>query len=87
MPEQTSDLRVPGDGERWRCGGCGNLTRFDVVVSRRTRSFHHYTLGGELEVEDEQVLAEEVESVTCRWCGPTGTVEAVTAVTAEGELP
>ena len=54
---------------RYRCTACGNLTRFDVVTSRRTRAFHHYTVGGELQVEDEQVLAEIVESVECRWCG------------------
>lgn len=60
---------------RYRCSSCGNLTRFDVVTSRRTRAFHHFTTGGELTVEDVEVLAEEVESVTCRWCGPPGMVE------------
>ena len=54
---------------RYRCEACGNLTRFDVVSTRRTRSFHHYTVGGDLEVEEEEVLAEEVEDVSCRWCG------------------
>jgi hypothetical protein len=54
---------------RYRCAACGNLTRFDVTVSRRSRAFHHYTLGGELVVEDEQVLTETVEDVSCRWCG------------------
>jgi hypothetical protein len=58
--------------DRYRCAGCGNLTRFDVVASRRTRAFHHFTVGGELEVEDEVVLEEQIESVTCRWCGATG---------------
>lgn len=54
---------------RYRCGACGNLTRFDVVAERRTRAFHHYSVGGELTVEDEAVLAEHVVSVSCRWCG------------------
>lgn len=54
---------------RYRCGACGNLTRFDVVVTRRTRAFHHYSLGGELRVEDEAILEETVEQVSCRWCG------------------
>jgi hypothetical protein len=54
---------------RYRCTACGNLTRFDVTMSRRTTAFHHYTVGGELEIEDEQVLAETVEQVSCRWCG------------------
>jgi hypothetical protein len=66
---------VPPD--RYRCATCGNLTRFDVTVTRRTRAFHHYTLGGELVVEDEEVLSERVEEVTCRWCGPAGTIEAL----------
>ena len=66
---------------RYRCVACGNLTRFDVTSRKRTRAFHHYTLGGELHVEEEQVLDEVVEAVTCRWCGPTGTVEAVEALT------
>jgi hypothetical protein len=57
---------------RYRCGGCGNVTRFDVVATRRTRAFHHYTIGGDLELEDVEVLDERVEQVTCRWCGASG---------------
>lgn len=60
---------------RYRCASCGNLTRFDVVVSRRTRAYYHYSVGGVLEVEEEEVLSEVIESVTCRWCGPSGNVE------------
>ena len=62
---------------RYRCTACGNLTRFDVVSSRRTRAFHHYTVGGELSVEDEEVLDERIEDVACRWCGTGTSVEAV----------
>jgi hypothetical protein len=51
------------------------LTRFDVTITRRTRAFHHYTVGGELTVESEQVLSEEVEDVSCRWCGSGRAVE------------
>ena len=57
---------------RYRCAACGNVTRFDVVSSRRTRAFHHYSIGGDLEIEEEEVLAADVESVTCRWCGARG---------------
>ena len=57
---------------RYRCGACGNVTRFDVVATRRTRAFHHYDLAGELEIEDEELLSEHVEQVTCRWCNATG---------------
>jgi hypothetical protein len=61
---------------RYRCTSCGNLTRFDVTTTRRTRAFHHFTVGGDLAVEDEQVLEQTIESVTCRWCGSgTGVVE------------
>lgn len=54
---------------RYRCRACGNRTRFDVTSTRRTRSFHHYSLGGDLTVENEEVLSEVVEEVACRWCG------------------
>jgi len=57
---------------RYRCSACGNLTRFDVVETRRTRSFHHFSVSGELTVEDEEVLEADVEEVTCRWCGASG---------------
>ena len=62
---ETSARPVP----RYRCDACGNLTRFDVVTTRRTRGFHHYSVGGDLTVEDEEVLSEVVEDVSCRWCG------------------
>jgi DNA-directed RNA polymerase subunit RPC12/RpoP len=61
---------------RYRCTACGNLTRFDVTATRRTRSFHHYTVGGELEVEDTEVLGETIEEVACRWCGSAEPVVA-----------
>ena len=48
---------------RYRCTRCGNLTRFDVTSTRRTRAFHHYSVGGELQIEDVDVLEETVESV------------------------
>lgn len=62
---------------RYRCTSCGNLTRFDVTATRRTRAYHHYTVGGALSVEDEQVLDEVVESVECRWCGAAGQIEVL----------
>lgn len=57
---------------RYRCSGCGNLTRFDVVASRRTRAFYHFSVAGDLDVEDEEVIEARVEQVTCRWCGASG---------------
>jgi hypothetical protein len=68
---------LPAVTTRYRCSACGNLTRFDVVTTRRTRGFHHFTVGGELRVEDEVVLHESVDEVTCRWCGTGAAVEEI----------
>ena len=68
---------LPAATERWRCGGCGNLTRFDVVRTRRTTEFWHVDLAGESTVEDSAVREETVESVTCRWCGRADAIETV----------
>ena len=69
---------------RYRCSACGNLTRFDVTTTRRTRAFHHFSLGGDLTVEDEEVLSEVLEDVSCRWCGSGKAVEVVAEATAGG---
>ena len=53
----------------YRCDACGNKTRFDVYESKRVKAFHHFTLGGELTVEDEEVLERKIERVICHWCG------------------
>lgn len=55
--------------KRYRCTACGNLTRFDVTSTRRTRAFHHYSVSGDLTIDDSEVLSEEIEDVSCRWCG------------------
>lgn len=62
---------------RYRCAACGNLTRFNVVTNRRTRAFHHFSVGGELTVEDVEVLDESVEEVSCRWCGNGNAIEVI----------
>lgn len=62
-------------GTRFRCAQCGNLTRFDVVETRRTRAYYHFALSGELEIEEEQILSAEREGVTCRWCGSSDVEE------------
>lgn len=78
-PRETSLASAgadPATGQaRYRCAACGNLTRFDVVTSRRTRAFHHYSVGGELSIEEVDVLDETVEEVSCRWCGNGKAVE------------
>lgn len=62
---------------RFRCEACGNLTRFDVVERRRTRAYHHFSIAGELTVEDEEVLEAERERVTCRWCGASDRIAEI----------
>jgi hypothetical protein len=64
---------------RYRCAACGNLTRFDVTITRQTKAFHHFTVGGELSVEEEEVLRETVDEVVCRWCGSGKAVEVLEA--------
>jgi hypothetical protein len=62
---------------RYRCTACGNLTRFDVTSTRQTRAFHHYSVGGELSIEESEVLSESVDEVLCRWCGVGTAVEVL----------
>jgi hypothetical protein len=62
---------------RYRCVACGNLTRFDVTTDRRTRAFHHYSVGGAMSVEEEEVVSEHVVEVSCRWCGHGRAVETL----------
>ena len=57
------------DQTRYRCTACGNLTRFDVTVSRKTKEFHHFSVGGTLEIEHTEILSETVDEILCRWCG------------------
>lgn len=66
--------------KRLRCVACGNLTRFDVIARRRTRAFWHFSLGGDLAVEEEAVLEEDVERIECRWCGRADAIEEVPRV-------
>ena len=64
-------------GQRWRCAGCGNLTRFDITRTRRTSEFWHFDLAGDHEIEQVDVLQEEVDRVACRWCGRDDAVEVI----------
>jgi hypothetical protein len=57
-----------------------------VTSTRRTRAFHHYTVGGELEVEDVETLSETIEEVRCRWCGTGATVVEIGQAAADGTL-
>ena len=75
MPERTY----------YRCTACGNRTRFDVFESKRARQFHHYSLGGDLSIEEEEVLERTVEKVVCRWCGSADSIEQSASADAENE--
>lgn len=77
MPEPQSPtaaggadlLRALAPDHRFRCDACGNVTRFDVTVTETTRRFHHFDLGGDSQVEEEEILDRTVHAVVCRWCG------------------
>ncbi|CAA9405245.1 hypothetical protein [uncultured Nocardioides sp.] len=75
----------PDATQRWRCAGCGNLTRFDVSTSRRTTEFWHFDLAGDHVVEEQQVEQERLESVTCRWCGRSDAIQVVDRNAAAGD--
>ena len=48
-----------------------------MVENLRRRRFQHYTLGGDMSVDEEAVLERSVESVTCRWCDRSDAIEVV----------
>ena len=73
---------LPDEARRWRCAGCGNLTRFDVTRSRRTTEYWHFDLAGDHRVEETEVRDETVETVACRWCGRTDAIELVSRADA-----
>lgn len=81
MPASGYGVRVavpvPGDATRWRCRQCGNLTRFDVERTQRSREFLHVDLAGVARVEERNVELDTVEHVTCRWCNAVDAVEVV----------
>ena len=74
---------LPDATTRWRCGGCGNLTRFDVTRTSRTTEYWHFDLAGEHQVEESRVDSDSVESVTCRWCGRADAIEVVSRAEAD----
>lgn len=69
--------QLPGAEDRFRCGHCGNLTRFDVVRMMKVREYWHLNMAGESVVEEREVLNEVVEQVRCRWCSASDRVELV----------
>ncbi|MFC7330373.1 hypothetical protein [Marinactinospora rubrisoli] len=80
-------LTAPSVSQRWRCAQCGNLTRFDVTRTRRSRDYVHVDLSGEPRVEESEALSETIEEVRCRWCGSVEAVEVVDRPAAERSAP
>ena len=78
---------LPDANSRWRCGGCGNLTRFDVSRTRRTREFWHFDLSGSHRVEESSTEVDDVSSVTCRWCGRSDAIELVSRAATDAPGP
>jgi hypothetical protein len=68
---------APTAETRWRCSLCGNLTRFDVERTVRSREFVHVDLAGVAAVEEREIVAETIDRVTCRWCRRADSVELV----------
>ena len=67
----------------YRCTACGNKTRFDVFENKRVRTFQHFTLGGEVSIEEEEILDHAIERVVCRWCGTSEGIERVDGTVEE----
>src|SRR3954447_2516788 len=89
--QPTGGLSVPASlpdaSTRWRCAGCGNLTRFDVTRTRRTTEFWHFDLAGEHRVEESRTDHEEVSAVPCRWCGRSDAIQLVSRAEADASTP
>lgn len=93
MTDDIPHLTHPGAsvglpaGQRFKCDGCGNLTRFDVEVTERVRRYWHVALSGDGQVEESDVREQTIESVTCRWCGATDRVVTELSPAAAGDPP
>jgi hypothetical protein len=87
-PLDPTDLaRGLEPGARFRCDQCGNVTRFDVEATERTRRYLHFDLGGASSVDEEDVLLREIASVTCRWCGRADAISVEAAPAAAVDSP
>ncbi len=76
-------VALPSETHRWRCGQCGNLTRFDVRRSVQSVEYWHANLSGHYAIEEVTVEREEIAAVTCRWCGSAASIELVPRVDAD----
>ena len=63
----------------YRCSHCGNKTRFDVYDTVRRRRFEHATLGGEISIDEEEIIERRVDRIVCRWCDRDDGIEELRA--------
>ncbi|MDK1097500.1 MAG: hypothetical protein QGM47_09620 [Actinomycetota bacterium] len=61
----------------YRCEACGNKTRFDVYDTVQRKRYEHADLGGEVTIDDEEIISRTVEKVVCRWCDRSDSVREV----------
>ena len=76
-PPTMETPKLPDAKSRWRCSRCGNLTRFDVVRTQRASEFWHFDLAGEPNIEERILHSDDLQEVSCRWCGVGATVELI----------
>lgn len=50
----------------YHCTHCGTRTRFDAYDTVSRRRFAHFTLGGDMEIDEEGVIAATIDRVACR---------------------
>jgi hypothetical protein len=74
-------------GTRYRCGACGNLTRFDVWSVERVRRFWHVDLSGAGQIEEEERSEVTITRVSCRWCASAEAVEVVDVPRSRASAP
>ncbi|MDH4116551.1 MAG: hypothetical protein OEX04_19710 [Acidimicrobiia bacterium] len=48
-----------------------------MIETIHRKRFHHYSLGGDLEIESEEILDRVIEEVRCRWCDRSDGIEVV----------
>jgi hypothetical protein len=65
-----------------RCSHCGNKTRFDIYDRVVRRRFAHFSLGGDVSYEDEEILDRTVDRVVCRWCERDDSIEPADSLDA-----
>jgi hypothetical protein len=65
-----------GVATRDRCRAYGNLTRCDVVSTKRPHANQHFTLGGEMVIDAKENLTLSVDSVGRRGRGRMNAIES-----------